>query len=341
MVEPVAFGCNPETVASNAYQDTSADQDATTVQSLALAEHRGLQHALVDHGVTVTTIKGQAECPDDLFPNNWVSTHAHGDTVGVCIYPMLAANRRLERRKDIVDLLTQNKPILHDYSAYEANASILKSSCTDSRIEQYQGKTNGFKGVNTPVHNRETACFEKDSADSGIRAGRFLEGTGSIIFDHVNRLAYAATSPRTDVALLETLCRDIGYRAIPFEANDHTGNPIYHTNVMMFIGSGVAGICSGAIHESHRQRLMDQLSKTHAVIDLDPLQLLEFCGNALEVESTNNKRYLAMSDRAKAGFTQEQKGIILTHTDGIISAPLPTIERYGGGSARCMMCQVF
>ena len=193
------------------------------------------------------------------------------------------------------------------------------------------------------AHNYKVKNFidysdaEKDSV--------FLEGTGSMVLDRINKKAYCAISDRASENLLMEFCEDLEYFPVIFHANQsHDGKrlPIYHTNVMMCIGTDVAIIASSTIDDKQeRKTVMEHLKNDgKKVIDISEEQMNNFAGNMLEVRDTSDNQYMVMSDQARSVLTDEQRDIIEEHTD-IISSDLSVIEKYGGGSARCMMAEVF
>ena len=169
-----------------------------------------------------------------------------------------------------------------------------------------------------------------------------LESTASICRDHVNKIGYAALSARTDLELAQRWADHYGYKLIAFETTSHTGKPIYHTDVLMHIGTDVATICAECIaDDAAREEVLASLRKTHKVVELSMDQLLAFCGNALEVRGANDEKILVMSESAYKALKPEQLAVYEAHLDKILYAPLYTVERYGGGSARCMMLELF
>lgn len=173
----------------------------------------------------------------------------------------------------------------------------------------------------------------------------FLEGTGSIVLDRQNHKAYCALSPRADEELLIEYCEDFEYTPVIFEAFQTVGGErkhIYHTNVMMCIGETFAVICADCIDDKkERKMVLDNLKEDgKEIILLTEAQLNHFAGNMLQVTGKNNKTYLVMSESARQVLTSEQVARIEKHTE-ILSANLDTIEACGGGSARCMMAEVF
>jgi hypothetical protein len=172
--------------------------------------------------------------------------------------------------------------------------------------------------------------------------GRFLEGTGSLVFDHVNRCAYASISERTDPGLVEELLTHLRYESALFRATDTTGKPIYHTNVVMTIGTGFAVIAAEAIEDSNeRKRIVDRIRASgRSLIHIDRSQMRRFAANILEVEAPDGVRIVAMSTVARAALTAPQLEV-LESSAKIVASPLPTIESVGGGSARCMLAEIF
>ncbi len=171
--------------------------------------------------------------------------------------------------------------------------------------------------------------------------GQYLEGTGSIIFDHITRMAFACRSARTNDKLFRELCDRLDYRAVLFDAKDENGLAIYHTNVMMWIGEKVAGICLDAIsNEVDKDIILDLMAKSNRkVIALSYGQMHSFAGNMFEVKNATNDRFLLMSKTAYDSLIPGQLNEI-----GKYAEPLPleiaTIEESGGGSIRCMVAGI-
>ncbi|MDR3235904.1 MAG: amidinotransferase [Prevotellaceae bacterium] len=174
---------------------------------------------------------------------------------------------------------------------------------------------------------------------------RFLEGTGSMILDRTNGVAYAALSPRTDKLLFDTFCDTFGFRPFAFSAKQTIGNqrlPIYHTNVTMCVADRYALVCLSAIDEAdERTMLCESLAFAgKEIIEISEQQMHRFAGNMLQIESTDGEKLLAMSDTAYQSLTIQQIQKIYNYND-VIRFAVPTIERAGGGSVRCMMAEVF
>lgn len=173
---------------------------------------------------------------------------------------------------------------------------------------------------------------------------RFLEGTGSMVLDRVHRLAYACKSPRTHGHLVQQWCEEMGYRPVMFDAQDESGTPLYHTNVMMMIGEGFACVASQAIAEDQREAVLQELSLERQVIDLAPWQLKHFCGNMLELRvpsgNSQTSRLLVVSSTAWNAFTEPQRETLQQYATPVV-IDVPTIEQVGGGSIRCMIAENF
>lgn len=172
--------------------------------------------------------------------------------------------------------------------------------------------------------------------------GQYLEGTGSILFDHANRRAYAALSPRTDQALFNSICSTLKYQAYSFSCDDPNGMPFYHTNVMLHIGDDYAVIYDAGIKAAdERKRIMDALSEVKSdIIRINYDQVVHFCGNMLQVSNKQGQSHLLCSTTALKSFTHEQQSILERHA-AIIAFDIPTIEQLGGGSIRCMVAELF
>lgn len=173
----------------------------------------------------------------------------------------------------------------------------------------------------------------------------FLEGTGSMILDRQNKIAYCAISPRADEELFIEFCEDFEYTPVIFTANQTVGNSreaIYHTNVMMCIAETFSVICLSCIDDKkERKNVISHIKKSgKEIIDISEKQMHQFAGNMLQVKGKNNELFLVMSQAAYNSLTKEQIKKIEKHCN-IISSSLETIETCGGGSARCMMAEVF
>ena len=169
----------------------------------------------------------------------------------------------------------------------------------------------------------------------------FLESTSSMVFDRVNRIVYAGISPRTNAVQLIIWCRHNNYELVLFETESHTGSAIYHTDVLMYVGTDIIGICFDVIKSEHIDYVKEKVRKHHEVVELSSEQIEEFCGNAIEAKNEDDDLFLIMSSRAFKALNQEQINKLLTSYKEIIHSDIPTIEKYGGGSARCMLTELF
>lgn len=172
--------------------------------------------------------------------------------------------------------------------------------------------------------------------------GKILEGTGSMILDRVNHVVYACTSPRTDLELLEHFALLKQYRKVIFHSADPTGKEVYHTNVVMALGTDCAVICLESIaDEAEREALILSLqSAGKTIISISWDQVIHFAGNMLQIKNQEGELFWVMSQAAYESLDTNQTNL-LTQNSKIISSPIPTIERYGGGSVRCMIAEVF
>lgn len=219
----------------------------------------------------------------------------------VVLYPMFASNRRDERRMDI--------------------------------IESLQAKY-GYR----VDHILDLSYFEKDHI--------FLEGTGSMVLDRQNQIAYACLSQRTDEKALEEFCRKMDYKEVSFNSSaispDGDLTPIYHTNVMMSVGKSIAVVCLDTIrNEQERNKVVKSLEETgKTIVNITEAQKNFFAGNMLQTVSKDGTELMVMSEQAYRSLSQEQIQTIETNHK-IIYSPLDIIEACGGGSARCMMAEIF
>lgn len=172
--------------------------------------------------------------------------------------------------------------------------------------------------------------------------GRFLEGTGSMVMDHDNKLIYAAISERTNVSVLEKFAAANGYQAIVFLATDKEGRPVYHTNVVMALGERYCVLCENAIEEEWELIAVRQLleSTGHSIIPISKEQMHRFAGNMLEVVNNRGEHILVLSRAAYDSLRKEQKQMLEAYAR-LLPIAVPTIEQVEGGSVRCMMAEVF
>jgi len=295
MIRPAAFDYNPQTAASNRLQrsDASGSPDPS---GAALLEFAAAVAALRGAGVRVCVAHDEPvpPKPDAVFPNNWVSWHADGTVV---LYPLQAPNRRLERRRDLLEPVAR---------------------CAGYRIRRIL----------------DLSAFENE--------GRFLEGTGSLVLDHARRLAFACRSIRTDEGLVRHWADRMGYESVVFDAVDAAGDPYYHTNVMLSIGARAAVVAAEAIVPSDRPRVLAALAAgARDIIEIDREAVAAFAGNTLEVRGADGRRIQVLSAHAERSLPPALRARLAAATDRLLPLDIPTIERLGGGSVRCMLAEVF
>ena len=172
---------------------------------------------------------------------------------------------------------------------------------------------------------------------------QFLEGTGSLVLDRANRIAYACRSVRTHEVPLNDWGERLGYQMVLFSATDANGLPIYHTNVVMCIGETFAVICLASIsNETERETVCRSLEQTgHEIIEISMEQVEQFAGNMLQLRHAKGEKLLLLSAQAYASLEFHQIARLQAHNNRLVVAAIPTIEKYGGGSVRCMVAEVF
>jgi len=290
MVRPASFGVNPETSGTNAFQSKILMDKADVIQQKAESEFDTMVDKIRKHGVNVKVFQDTKDevRPDAIFPNNWISTHPNGPTV---IYPMLAPNRRLEVREDVVDYVM-----------------------TSEKIDL-------------------TSFAEKEV---------FLEGTGCMVIDHQKGIIYVARSQRVDEELVEKVAEKLNFSICRFLATDHQNNPIYHTNVAMFVTHTHVGIALETIaNEKERAEVVRAIENSgKKVLELSYYQITQFSGNMIQLQNKSGKLVLIASRSGWSALDEKQKRELEKESE-IVTVDIPTIEMYGGGSARCMIAEVF
>ena len=175
--------------------------------------------------------------------------------------------------------------------------------------------------------------------------GKFLEGTGSLVLDHVGRIAYAARSIRTDESLVTEWAEWMGYDAVVFDTCGRDGAPLYHTNVVLAIGARFALVCPSALRDADRGRVLERLRGAgRTVVEIGMESLYGFAANILELRVAaadgRHTSVLAMSARARAALAPAEWESLRAAVDTVLAVPVPTIEHVGGGGVRCMMAEV-
>jgi hypothetical protein len=291
MIRPVRFDFNAETAVNNSFQVNSKDLLA---QDKAAEEFNQFIKVLTLNGIDVTVVNDTPDphTPDSIFPNNWISFHTDGT---ICLYPMFAHNRRLERKETVLKAIDEK--------------FIIRNNIDLTHYEQ---------------------------------SNLFLEGTGSMVLDRDHHIAYACLSPRTDLTVLNDFCNQLNYKPVYFWAFDAGNQPIYHTNVMMCVADKYVVICLASIKDlNERQLVINAITASgKAIIEIEFDQMNQFAGNMLQVNNKEGKLFLVMSSQAFHSLNKDQISQIELYNQ-ILHSDITTIETNGGGSARCMMAEVF
>lgn len=289
MVRPHHFSVNTQTAQDNAFQAAVHPQSGDLARS-AYDEHTAAVAELERHGVRVHVFEGTAPAtPDCVFPNNWFSTHAGGH---VAIYPMKAANRRLERRPDVI--------------------AMLKTKYRVQDVIDYSG-------------------LEPDRL--------YLEGTSAMVLDHIDRVAYAVESDRTNPIALERFCTHFNFEPMVVPAADSRGVSTYHTNVLMCIGTDFAMLGADLItDDARRAEVLARLEASgREIVRLSDGQIAAFAGNAIELQGSDG-RLLALSQTTYDILNPDQVTVI-EKSARLLPLPIPTIEM-AGGSVRCAIAGI-
>jgi len=268
----------------------------------------------------------------------------------------LSAQQAQEEFDNFVNALNAheiNTLVIQDEGKYDTPDSIFPNNCisfhkrTAVQYPMFAENRRRERKLNY-VHALQQQGFTFDSIIDYTdfeKENRFLEGTGSLVLDRINRIAYCALSPRADAGIAHQFCLDVGYELFIFEANQTVGGlrkPIYHTNVMMSVGTRFAVVCTDSIDNRYEKRnLLKRLEESgKTIVYISEEQVGSFAGNILEVQSIAGDPCIVMSSQAYRSFTTEQLNLLCSWGQ-IIHSPLDTIERGGGGSARCMLAEVF
>jgi hypothetical protein len=294
MVKPTHFGFNEETAQNNAFQNKIDKLSPQIIQDIALLEFESMVNQLITNGIEVITYTDEGNTtPDSIFPNNWFSTF----TNELLLYPMFSENRRLERKPEF----------------YQDLSNRLDKGINDSLV--------GLEEVN-----------------------EILEGTGSLVCDYESKTAFAALSERTTPKALDKFEETSGYSTVRFTSLGPDGKPIYHTNVMLTMAQSFAVVGLNTIIEEDRDRVkehLEGLGKELLVLSNEQVYH-HFAGNMLQLRNEEGDVFLVMSKAAYQSLSEEQIDFITEkHQNKIIACPIHIIETIGGGSARCMMAEVF
>ncbi|MFM7748631.1 MAG: arginine deiminase-related protein [Bacteroidota bacterium] len=314
MLRPKHFAWNPDTASSNAFQGTMpSPSEAREIALEGLREFDQMAVALYDAGIPLTILEDRDEpaCPDAVFLNNWF-----------CTLPASTA--------EVPEAGDEQEPALgpgggaglvHFPMESPARRLEIRPNLAHELIES------GFQ-----------VDFESDWSD-WAEGGQYLEGTGSMVLDHQHRIAYAALSSRTSITLFRSWCSAFGFEPLSFETADRDGHPLYHTNVVMSLGRRLAFWGSEAVEIFARREVHRRLQDGgRLIIDLNLRQISEFGANVLEAYSSDGTPHWIASQRAITSWTSDQRRTIES-CSSILAVDIPTIERIGGGSARCMLAE--
>ena len=224
------------------------------------------------------------------------------------------------------------------FSTHASGELVLYPMCAPNRrLERKESVLNVIKEIGERGKMRRIVDLTHWESEN-----LFLEGTGSLIFDRKNRIVFACRSPRCDIAVLEDLCEKLDYEFLDFGAYDRDGKPIYHTNVMMCVGDKFVVACLDSIKNIDERTefisFVEDCDKELIEISID--QMEQFAGNMLQLRSTGGEPLLIMSATAKRALTTDQLENLMSYCK-IISPELESIETNGGGSARCMLAEIF
>ena len=224
------------------------------------------------------------------------------------------------------------------FSTHASGELVLYPMCAPNRrLERKESVLNVIKEIGERGKMRRIVDLTHWESEN-----LFLEGTGSLIFDRKNRIVFACRSPRCDIAVLEDLCEKLDYEFLDFGAYDRDGKPIYHTNVMMCVGDKFVVACLDSIKNIDERTefisFVEDCDKELIEISID--QMEQFAGNMLQLRSTGGEPLLIMSATAKRVLTTDQLESLMSYCK-IISPELESIETNGGGSARCMLAEIF
>lgn len=302
MVRPVRFAFNEETAANNAFQQRTDGDEASRIQQQAVEEFDRYVYLLRSAGVNVDVLQ---DTPEPFTPDS--------------IFP----NNCFSTHCDIIEQTGETVRTLVLYPMYAQNR----------RLERDKLRT-----------LLDTMSFDRVvDLTSWEKEGKYLEGTGSLILDREHYIAYACRSPRTSPEVVREWAEALGYDYFLFDSTDEHGTPVYHTNVVMNVGTRFAFVCMESIADAHQRETLRALLEEHdkIVVDLTFEQMNCFAGNMLEVRNDLNVKILVMSTTALDSLTPEQENLILQDGMYIVPVEIPVIEKAGGGSARCMIAEIF
>uniref|UniRef100_A0A383VAN1 Amidinotransferase n=1 Tax=Tetradesmus obliquus TaxID=3088 RepID=A0A383VAN1_TETOB len=306
MVPPTAFGFNEQAAQDNSFM-TAAEQPQkdSSLTAEVCSEFAELHRQLTDvAGVNVKLFQHHLRhgTPDAVFPNNWFSTHTAVEAAGGVSRPTQVLY-----------------PMKCPNRAAERRPEIIQVL-----------RQAGYERV-------------LDMSGHEKRDKAYFEGTGVLVLDRVNGVAYVALSERADRKLAEAWVHSLGYKElVAFSSSDGRGKPVYHTNVMMAIGTDVAVVCADSVTDpKERQHLLSKLSASHEVVQISSAQMDALCGNVLELQGGKGLPVMAMSSQAYHAFKPDQRAVLRRHVAELVHAPIDTLEKVGGGGVRCALAELF
>jgi hypothetical protein len=314
MVAPTAFTFNEQAALDNHFMNKKTDGGGAGgvkggVREQVLREYSALYRELTDAAGVNVHLWAHAEkhdTPDACFPNNWFSTHPAGEGAGgVKEDTLVLYPMKVPNRNK------ERRPEMVEY---------LHSLCRYSRVID----------------------LTKEHSYGGKQC--YLEGTGALVIDRVSGTAYMCVSERADRPMLEDWAKRLGYsRLVTFTSTDGAGRPVYHTNVMMAIGTSSAIVCAESVPDpGERKNLIFSLASSgHEVVEITREQMGKFCGNALELENDRGLPVWVMSSQAYNAFHPDQVERLRRNCANIHHADISTLELIGGGGVRCTLAEVF
>lgn len=244
----------------------------------------------------------------------------------------------LQIETDTPSPITPDSIFPNNWISFHQNKLVLYPMyAKNRRLERRRDIVTHFQKKNKQTEIIDLSAYEQQD--------KFLEGTGSMVLDRENKIAYASLSQRTHPEVLMEFCRQLNYRPLAFRSMQKVNEgyaPIYHTNVMMCLTEKNALVCLEVIKDIHeRKRLIESIESCGKnLIEITEQQVNQFAGNMLQVKNLLDQRFLIMSTQAFESLSVDQK-TILEKENTLLHSPLNTIEKHGGGSARCMLCEVF
>ena len=304
MVAPTAFIFNDQAAQDNTFMNTKAGDGSVNVTGQVLNEFSNLYKVLTeDAGVKVNLFQHSLE-------------HGTPDAV----FP---------------------NNWFSTHSASEAYGGVEKSTLVYYPMKCPNRQAERREDIRSIL---ESSGYERIIDLSGHeKNGKYFEGTGTLVIDRRRGTAFVALSERADKDVAEEWVERLGYKdLVTFHSVDANGKPVYHTNVMMAVGTSVAVAClESIVDDAERKNFVSSLSKTHEIVDITQEQMAALCGNVLELQDERGLPIMAMSTRAYNAFTKEQRDMMRRHVAALHHANIDTLEHIGGGGVRCTLAEIF